>query len=145
VFGVIILFIGLGVQPAFAVIPNIVEKNEENAIIQKIKNNIDRLKILLDDYKRYEIKSSNLNLEYKDKFQELYDEITTINEEVNNIKPNDHPILNLFYFLYRIVLIMVFYLIVVPIGFIIALILAPFYITIFIIYVIIVLNMQGPP
>ena len=144
-FGVIILFIGLGVQPAFAVIPNIAKNEEDNSICQKIKNHIDRLKILLDDYKKYEIKSSKLNLEYKEKFQELYDEITTVNEALDNIRPNDHPILNLFYFLYRIVLIMVFYLIVVPIGFIIALILAPFYITIFIIYVIIVLNMQGPP
>ena len=89
---VILLFIGMGIQPAVAV-----EINEENVLIQKIKTQIDSLKNKIDTIEKDENKISKLNPKYKEKFQELYDKITTVNEEINYIKTYDFPILRIIY------------------------------------------------
>jgi hypothetical protein len=92
VVGVIVLFISVGVQPAIAT----GQIEDEAGISQKIRTNIDRLKKLLDTIEKDESKSSKLNPEYKDEFHELYDEITNVNEEFDNIKSHDFPILRFF-------------------------------------------------
>ena len=136
---VIILFIGLGVQPAVAT----VQIDEDAGIIQKIRTQIDRIKNKLDIIEKVNSKSSKLNPEYIEKFQEIYNEISTINEKVNNIKTLDFPFLK---WLYELILNLNFFFIVLPICLILGILYAFFVVIPFMILLIIyVMSGPGPP
>jgi pilus assembly protein TadC len=136
---VIILFIGLGVQPAVAT----VQIDEDAGIIQKIRTQIDRIKNKLDIIEKVNSKSSKLNPEYIEKFHEIYNEISTINEKVNNIKTLDFPFLK---WLYELILNLNFFFIVLPICLILGILYAFFVVIPFMILLIIyVMSGPGPP
>lgn len=89
--GIISLFIGIGLQPAFAnevSIANTTDILEGCKCGQPVKNNlIDRLKSLMNRFEKTKyiiLRLSKHNPEHEEKYQELYDKITAITEMNNN-------------------------------------------------------------
>jgi hypothetical protein len=72
---VIVLFIGLGIQPAFAITSNSIESDDDCNLCPKAsKKHIDRLINLLDRLERYDTQLSELFNQYPE-FEEKYQEI----------------------------------------------------------------------
>ncbi|KYK20960.1 hypothetical protein AYK21_01030 [Thermoplasmatales archaeon SG8-52-2] len=136
---VLLLFLGLTVQPALATVQN----EKETDISEKIRTHIDRLKQLLDEYDEDICKLSMLVPEYKELFQELYDNIRTVNGFIHKIKPHDFPFLK---WLYELILNLNFFFIVLPICLVLGILYAFFVIIPFMILLIIyVMSGPGPP
>jgi hypothetical protein len=105
VVGVIVLFVGMGVQPAIAT----VQIEKETVIIQKIKTQIEGLKNKLDTIEKDENKLSELNAEYEEKFQELYDKITTVDKEINSKQLNDFTFIDNFGNITKLIIYIILY------------------------------------
>lgn len=103
VTGIISLFIGIGIQPAFANEISITKTSDIDKgckCCQPVNNNlIDRLKSLMNRFEKtlYILSIfSKRNPGYEEKYQELSDKITAITEENNNYLSDlswDFPIL----------------------------------------------------
>jgi hypothetical protein len=91
---VILLFIGVGINPAVAT----VQIDEDTFIIQKIKTQIEGLKNKLETIEKDENKLSKLNPVYEEKFQKLYEKITVIEMEINRLDLSDDPFLEFLFF-----------------------------------------------
>ena len=89
VVGVIVLFIGVGIQPAFAVTPDTSDSVEDCNLCPKAsKQQIDRLNNLLERLVRYDSQLSILskhNPEIEEKYQELSNYINS--DEPISIRP----------------------------------------------------------
>ena len=96
VIGVIVLFVGVGVQPAIAT----VEIDEDAVIIQKIKTQIDKLKNKIDTIEKDENKK---------RYQELYDKITVVDEEINNKQLNDFTFIDNFGNITKLIIYIILY------------------------------------
>ena len=81
VVGVILLFVGVGIQPAFAVTPNSADSEDDCNLCPKVrKSHLDRLNSLKNRLKKNDNQLSvlsNHNPKVEEEFQGLSDKITT--------------------------------------------------------------------
>ena len=81
VVGVIVLFIGIGIQPAFAVTPNTTDSKDDCKLCPKVSSlHLFRLKRLLNRLEKYDNELSvlsKLNPEIEEKYQEISNYINT--------------------------------------------------------------------
>lgn len=93
-FVVILLFVSVGIQPAFAVTPNSTDGEEDCDICPKVSNQyIVLIKSLLNRLEKYDNQLSllsKLNPEFEEKYLELSIKITTLKEMNKEIK-SDYP------------------------------------------------------
>ena len=84
IVGVIVLFIGVGIQPAFAVTPNDSDSEDDCNLCPKVSNlHLVRLKNLLNRLEKYDNILSALSKhypEFEERYQELSDRLTAFIE-----------------------------------------------------------------
>jgi hypothetical protein len=93
VVGVIFLFIGIGIQPSFAVTPNISDSdNDCELCANKVsKSHLFFINGLLNIIWKYENQLLTFSKQYpqlEEKYQELSSAITIFSEETNNLNKN---------------------------------------------------------
>jgi hypothetical protein len=87
VVGVVVLFIGVGIQPAFAITPD----SEENCNCKKLNDSelvkVERLLNKVEVYCKSLLVLSKYNPETKDEIEELSEKISTLKEELADKAP----------------------------------------------------------
>jgi len=93
VVGVILLFIGIGIQPAFAVKSNFSDTdNDCELCAKKVSTShlilISGLINIIEKYENQLILSSKQYPQFEEKYKDLFNAITIFSEEINNINRN---------------------------------------------------------
>ena len=101
VFGVIVLFIGVGIQPAFANTHDTYENEDDCELCAKkvSKSQLTLLKNLLNRLEKYDDQLpalSELNPEFKEKYQEAYNKLIIFKKLINEFKSDSSNSNNIF-------------------------------------------------